>query len=516
MGLRAKLRDEATTVATKFVRNAARRVLASTGYEGATTGRRAGTRRASDGAANDVIAPSLDALRNRSRDLCRNHWAAKRARNVLAAKIVGQGITPSCRDSPEFEDLLRVWSRPQTQVGAEKGQSLPGLQRLAVNTVIESGSAILLRRWKSRREMQRRGLVMPFDVMVLEPEYLDSSRDGVVTVNGQKHLIVHGIEFGPDGWPVAYWLHTEHPGASRYRLTPNQSIRVDAADVSHVFWRERSGQALGVPWFAAVLLKLQDFDKYEDAELVRAQVASMFVAFIRNEHGEPDVDEDPLSLESGRLQYLDMGETVEFSKPPDAGGFADFSTITIRSIAAGLGLSYEDLSNDYSLVNFSSARMGAMVTNILNDQWQGEMVVGMMCCDLERWAREGAEMMGIATADATWTAPGRELIDPAREVAATGQKIELGLTSRDAEIRKSGRDPEEVDQERQQSAARAASLGLSAAAESPSDEARNITEMIQKIYLGVGKVLTEQEARDILNRAGAGLKGKFSAAASVR
>jgi hypothetical protein len=31
--------------------------------------------------------------------------------------------------------------------------------------------------------------------------------------------------------------------------------------------------------------------------------------------------------------------------------------------------------------------------------------------------------------------------------------------------------------------------------------------MVQKIYLGVGKVLTAQEARDILNRAGAGLSG---------
>lgn len=31
--------------------------------------------------------------------------------------------------------------------------------------------------------------------------------------------------------------------------------------------------------------------------------------------------------------------------------------------------------------------------------------------------------------------------------------------------------------------------------------------MIQKIYLGVGKVVTGEEARAILNRAGAGLTG---------
>jgi HK97 family phage portal protein len=36
---------------------------------------------------------------------------------------------------------------------------------------------------------------------------------------------------------------------------------------------------------------------------------------------------------------------------------------------------------------------------------------------------------------------------------------------------------------------------------------REIAEMIQKIYLGVGVVLSPEEARDILNRAGAGLDG---------
>jgi hypothetical protein len=41
--------------------------------------------------------------------------------------------------------------------------------------------------------------------------------------------------------------------------------------------------------------------------------------------------------------------------------------------------------------------------------------------------------------------------------------------------------------------------------QSPADAARNIVEMIQKVYLGVGTVITEQEARRLLNQAGAGL-----------
>lgn len=42
------------------------------------------------------------------------------------------------------------------------------------------------------------------------------------------------------------------------------------------------------------------------------------------------------------------------------------------------------------------------------------------------------------------------------------------------------------------------------------EQARAVAELIQKIYLGVGKVLTADEAREIANRAGAGLTGAFT------
>ena len=41
------------------------------------------------------------------------------------------------------------------------------------------------------------------------------------------------------------------------------------------------------------------------------------------------------------------------------------------------------------------------------------------------------------------------------------------------------------------------------------EEARAVAELIQKVYLGVGKVITADEARSIANRAGADLSGAF-------
>jgi HK97 family phage portal protein len=40
--------------------------------------------------------------------------------------------------------------------------------------------------------------------------------------------------------------------------------------------------------------------------------------------------------------------------------------------------------------------------------------------------------------------------------------------------------------------------------------ARNLVEMVQKVYLGVGVLITDEEARDMLNRAGANLKSGFT------
>jgi len=52
--------------------------------------------------------------------------------------------------------------------------------------------------------------------------------------------------------------------------------------------------------------------------------------------------------------------------------------------------------------------------------------------------------------------------------------------------------------------------GIPGGDEGEDTSARGIAELIQKIYLGVGKVLSADEAREIANRAGAGLDGEFT------
>jgi lambda family phage portal protein len=435
------------------------RPLAMLGYEGATQGRRGKNWRASSLAPDDLAFASLQALRDRSRHMVRNHWAAARAVDVLATHIVGAGIIPTCRDSEAYGEFLRELARPKAQIGTLKGQSLGAVQRMIARTVIESGSAIVVRQWRTAKQRRDRNLPLPFQIGVLEPEYLDKGKDGARD-NGNQ--VVGGIEYDSTDWPVAYWLHTEHPG-SNIRASSTPSRRVPSKDVAHVFWQKRAGQTIGVPWFHAVLVKMRDFDDFEDAHLLRQKIAALFVAFVRNMNSTaaPTSTQD-IELEPGRIQWLNQGEEVEFASPPDVAGFGDYTHVTLRSIAAGIGLSYEDLSADYSRVNFSSARMGSIVGRQLTTVWQEQMMIACACAAIEDWIADGAVLSGLQPAPVKWIPPARELIDPSREVGAIERAIASGLTSRQHEIGKLGRDVRDVDAERVADAEREAELGLNA------------------------------------------------------
>jgi len=58
------------------------------------------------------------------------------------------------------------------------------------------------------------------------------------------------------------------------------TVRVPAAEVMHLFRPLRPGQIRGEPWLARALVKLNELDQYDDAELVRKKTAAMFAGFI--------------------------------------------------------------------------------------------------------------------------------------------------------------------------------------------------------------------------------------------
>lgn len=219
---------------------------------------------------------ALPTLRNRSHDLVRNNPWCKKALETWVGDAIGAGIRLGISKGHAAGKGWLAWAET-TACDADGLSDLYGLQALAGRCMWESGAVIIRRRWRRTSD----GLPVPFQVQVLEPDYLDHDK----TEETKTGYILGGVEFDKLGRRVAYWLFDQHPGeASRYGRVL-QSRRVLADDVIYAFKRLRPGQIHGVPELAPVILRARDLDDYEDAELTRKKVEACFSVFVTSEGG---------------------------------------------------------------------------------------------------------------------------------------------------------------------------------------------------------------------------------------
>jgi len=413
-------------------------------YEGASRGRRTEGWRAPGTSANAETRNQLALLRNRSRDLVRNNAYAARAVSVIVNNVVGTGIIPQVRlpagrRRNQVERLVRAWM-DTSACDADGRHSFYGLQARAMRSVVESGE-VLIRR---RRRRASDGLAVPMQIQVIEPDFLDSGRDGPQPGGGVVH---QGVEFDQLGRRVAYWLFDEHPG-DLTRMRSLSSRRVPADQVIHMFRDDRRGQVRGVPWAAPVLIRHRDVADYEDAQGLRQKIAACFAAFVEGEDPADLNAADPAAplsetLEPGVIEHLAPGKRVTFATPPGVEGYAEYMRQQLTAMAAGYGVTYEALTGDLSNVNFSSGRMGWIEFGRNVDDWRWHMLIPQMCDGVWAWLSEVlVVMIGGEPPPVAWTPPRRTMIDPAKEIASTKEAIRSGLTSLSEEIRQNGHDPD--------------------------------------------------------------------------
>lgn len=418
-------------------------------FEAAQGGRRTQGWQKMSTDANAANGPALTALRELARDLRRNNGWAKRGVATIANNTVGWGIVPKAGNAPAAgaRKALEVWNEwaNTTRCDFDGRLNFYGLQRLVMDTITESGEVLIVRQPASSED----GLPVPMRLQVLEPDYLDTNRNGIVVAGGGP--IIDGVEFDLQGRRVAYWLFTSHPGGRRLATTKFESQRVPADRVLHVFHVERPGQVRGVSWLASAITRLKDLDDFEDAELMQQKVAACFGAFVTDVDGAatalgmPDTDGDgtPLEhLEPGHIEYLPPGKSVTFAQPPRVQDSA-FTVRALRRIAASLGVTYEDLSGDYSQVNFSSARIARLAHWAHVNVWRWQMLVPQMCDGVWRWVMELALELGDTTMipSAQWSAPPMPILEPDKEGLAYQRLIRIGALTWPQMIRELGEDP---------------------------------------------------------------------------
>ena len=448
-------------------------------YDAAQMGRRLGNWTPGVEGVNTLLFYDGNYLRTRSRDIVRqNAWAAN-GLDALVSNMVGTGIRPRFdHEDPAFKVKVQKLWHHWTEVADAAGiQGFYGLQALVARSMIEGGECFI--RLRNRKLTDKN--IVPLQLQVLEAEFCPLNWN-LIQPNGNR--VISGIEFDAFGRRVAYHLYRIHPGElMNFGSVFNVPLRVPADEIIHVFRPKRPGQNRGEPWLTQALVKLHDLDKYDDAELVRKQTAALMAGFITkpapeysttgedldkvNDDGQVDVNWSP-----GTMQVLLPGEDVKFSEPADVGpNYGEFMRTQLRAVAAAMGVTYEQLTNDLTGVNYSSIRAGLLEFRRRMEQHQRSLIIHQMCRPIfTRWMDQ-AVLAGNLTIpdynenrvtyhDCKWIPQGWTWVDPQKEVASTVMAVRAGLMSRDQAVAANGMDAETMDREIAMGNERADELGL--------------------------------------------------------
>jgi len=454
-------------------------------YEGAGEGRRSASWDAPDNGINSINTPALRNLRARSRAAVRNDPYAANAINKRVSNLIGTGINPRPRIKDDFlRNLLQeLWEDWVEESDSDGVIDFYGQQTLVARTVETAGECFVRLRPRSLDE----GLAVPLQLQILAPEFVPHDKFEPAK-NG--NVIRAGIEFNPAGKRVAYWMYRSHPrDSSSLNIGYNQLVRVPASQVLHIFEPLEPGQLRGVPRLAPVLKRLRSLDNYDDAVLFRQEVSNLFAGFIKRPAPEAaqqprdpvtgaplNTDRDGftpmVALEPGTMQELGAGETVEFSKPPDAGNnYPDFMRQQLMAAAAGTDTPYEVLTGDMSDVNDRALRVVLNEFRRRLEQLQFTVYIHQLCRPVRAAWMDMAVLAGVLLLPdyakrrreylrTRWVPQGWAYIQPVQDVQARMLEVNAGFASRSEMVLRTGYDAETVDAENAADAARARDLGL--------------------------------------------------------
>jgi lambda family phage portal protein len=389
-----------------------------------------------------------------------NPWLAK-AISSMVANLVGTGIKPQSKHASESTrtKLHQAWNTWVDFADAGGVLDFYGLLNVVARSLVTDGEVFAWMRADGPRG---------FNLSIISADQVDGSINREL---GGGSRIVAGVEFDADGKRVAYHVLRSAPGEAF--PTALDTVRVPAADMVHVFEPLAPGQVRGISWAITVMLRLHEIDQIEDAGLVRQKVAAMFAGFILDQNGTAgDFDGEQKGskleggLEPGLLKVLPQGTDIRFSEPAQVGDMIQFLQLQLRAVAAGMGVTYEQLTGDLSGVNYSSIRAGLIEFRRRIEAVQHNILVFQFCRPV--WARFVLTEILAGRLNGSlddllpveWLTPAFDWVDPLKDAQSEILAINAGLMSRRQAVAGRGYDIEALDAEIAADKRRAAGLGL--------------------------------------------------------
>lgn len=433
------------------------------GYNAANTDRLTFDWKTSSLSADGELRGKLRTLRARSRDFFMNNTHGRKfvkmcVNNVVGPKGVGfQSKIRQPDGSPDSyaNKVIEAGWRDFCKRGnctVDGQMSMTGALRLTMHAVPNDGEVLI-------RKVRNYDNPHNFAIQLIEADHLDEDYNQTLP-NG--NTIVMGVEKDVWGRPLAYHLLTKHPG-DYYSYTPGvqRRVRIPADEIIHLFIPERIRQSRGVPWAVTTIADAKMLGGYKEAAVVNARVGASTMGFYEREIGAPVLNEDkeentdePIrEVEPGIFEKLPPGYKVSTfnTKYPD-GEFAVFYKAMLRSIAAGLDVSYNSLAADLEGVNYSSIRQGVLDERSVWEGVQLWLIESMLEPIFEEWLAIQLVTQNIPLPFSKFykfNAPnfiprGWPWVDPLKDENANAVAIKNGTTSRTRICAAKGVDFEEV------------------------------------------------------------------------
>lgn len=349
---------------------------------------------------------------------------------------------------------------------AERTLTFGQLLRASAAHIVNDGEMVGLIEYASDEETRFRTRLRLVDPdRLLNP---NGRSDGSLLPNG--NTVTGGVEKTGTGIPVRYWIREGHPAdvGGRPRMNWNgwdrYSTNLGRPQALHAFDKLRAGQTRGVTRFAACLSLFKSFGQYKKATIEAAAVNALFLGFVKSNAGPSAMkegfdfdelsafteerqgfyEENPVEVSGVGLPVLGPDDDVTMQTASrDTSGFEGFTRAILRLIAATLGVTYEELTMDFSTTNYSSARAALLIawkeTLALRGLIEQQIAWPFFAAWLEEAFDIGAVQIPAGAPDfyeaidayveGRWRGPGRGHIDPTKEIVAAAARIEAGITT---------------------------------------------------------------------------------------
>jgi len=448
-----------------------------------------------------------DRMVSRTRDIERNDGWARGGVTRILDNVVGANFRPISK--PDYRALAyytgnkafdaewadefghaidacwRTWSE---DIGhycdAEQCLTVNQLFWLAMRHKLIDGDALAVMLY--RPELMQPGCARyATSIQLIDPDRLSNPQ-----LQFDTDAMRGGVEVDQYGAPVGYWIRAAHQGdwwaaakATHWEYLPRMTAWGRPV-VVHDFDHDRASQHHGAHGIMVpILQRLRMLTKYDSVELEAALLNAIFAAYVRSPY-DKEMVQDALDggedtglgqyqalrsefwegrrglIDGAQITHLFPGEeigTVTAARPNS--NFEPFEAAILRHISSGLGITYEQLTTDFSRTNYSSFR-GATNEALKTFNRRAKAFEHGFCNPIraafveEVFDREelplpagapGFMEFRAAYSKCRWLRPGRGWVDPVAERQGAIIGMNAGMSSLEREVgENTGEDWEEI------------------------------------------------------------------------